>query len=345
MKVYQSPSHAQHAPAYEIFDGGEKIPNFETPQRVEYILAALGKDSRYSLLPPQDFGVEPILAVHDPGYFHFLQTAYAEWLSIDLDADYPKEALLPATFPPLNQRSQIPRTLLGRAGYYISDLSAPITTGTFPAALASAQCALSAAAEVAAQKQNAAALCRPPGHHAGRANASGYCYLNNAAIAAHWLTQYGKVAVLDIDYHAGNGTQEIFYERADVLTLSIHADPAEEYPYYSGYPQQTGINAGAGFHQNYPLPFGTDDAAYLATLEQALERLRAYQPAHLILSAGMDIYGADPLGKIRVTRQGIASIGERIASLRLPTAILLEGGYATAALGENFAALLNAFAA
>jgi acetoin utilization deacetylase AcuC-like enzyme len=362
MKVFHSPIHAQHAPPFEIFDGGEKIASFETPERMERILSALRADGRYDIGPPEDFGLAPIEAVHDRAYLDFLQTAFDEWMAEP--TDYARTALLPATFPPPNQRSHPPRSLLGRAGYYLSDLSAPIVAGTYPAALASAYCALSGARELVnsnwflengqpsastnqfhapiAHRHSAFALCRPPGHHAGRAYAAGYCYLNNAAIAAHWLSQFGTVAILDVDYHAGNGTQDIFYERADVLTLSIHADPNEEYPYFSGYADQTGAGVGLGFHQNYPLPFGADDHAYLATLDQALERIADYRPASLVVSAGLDIYGDDPLGKIRVTRAGIGQIGRAIAGLNLPTLIVMEGGYNTADLGLNVCAFLDA---
>lgn len=361
MKVFHSPDHAQHTPPFEIFDGGEKIANFETPERMERILTALRADGRYEIVPPEDFGLDPIRAVHDPAYLDFLRTAFDEWLAEP--TDYERTALLPATFPLPGPRGHVPRSLLGRAGYYMSDLSAPIVAGTYPAALASAHCALSGAKELAKSKwflengktgdsnsqlpvtthHSAFALCRPPGHHAGRANCAGYCYLNNAAIAAHWLTQFGPVAVLDIDYHAGNGTQDIFYERADVLTVSIHADPDFEYPYYAGYADQTGSGPGLGFHQNYPLPFGADDSAYLQTLEKALERIAAYRPKTLVVSAGMDIYGEDPLGKIRVTREGIRQIGTAISGLKLPTLMVMEGGYNNEALGLNVCAFLDAF--
>lgn len=350
MKVFHSPSHAQHAPPFEIFDGGEKITNFEAPERMERILSALRADGRYEIHPPDDFGLGPIQAVHAPGYLDFLRTAFAEWM--EEPTDYERTALLPATFPPALWRGHVPQSLLGRAGYYMMDLSAPIVAGTYPAALDSAYCALSGAKHIAtasglpAQKStptSAFALCRPPGHHAGQANCGGYCYINNAAVAANWLTQFGKVALLDIDYHAGNGTQDIFYERADVLTVSIHADPDFEYPYYCGYADETGTGMGRGFHQNYPLPVGTDDITYLNTLNQALTKISAFRPSSLVVSAGMDIYGDDPLGKIHITRAGIAQIGAQIANLNLPTLIVMEGGYNNDALGKNVCAFLAAF--
>ncbi|PWH17416.1 MAG: acetylpolyamine amidohydrolase [Anaerolineae bacterium] len=346
MNVYYSEAHALHNPAFEIFDGGERIASFEVPQRMERILVALRQDGRFEILPPEEFGLQPIRAVHDESYLHFLQNAYQEWLATPLDADYERNALLPATFPPAGWRGHIPKSILGRAGYYMMDLSAPIGAGTWQAALASAYCALSGAkflAQANILSPAAFALCRPPGHHAGRAYCGGYCYINNAAVAAHWLTQFGKVALLDVDYHAGNGTQDIFYQRADVLTLSLHADPDYEYPYYSGYADEIGTGTGWGYHRNFPLSIGTDDESYLAVLQEALQMIRAYAPQFLVISAGMDVYGEDPLGKIRLSTGGIARLGEYIAALSLPTLIVMEGGYNTAALGQNIVSFLEAF--
>ena len=223
------------------------------------------------------------------------------------------------------------------------DLSACIVEGTYPAALASANCALSAAEAVARGEPSAFALCRPPGHHAGKDYAGGYCFINNASVAAHWLSTKGKVALLDVDYHCGNGTQDIFYDRADVLTISIHADPHFEYPYYAGYANETGVGPGSGSHRNFPLEKGTDEARYLAALEEALGLIRNFTPAYLVVSAGMDIYADDPLGKIRVTTEGIGEIGKRISALGLPTVIVMEGGYNNDALGKNIVSFLGAF--
>lgn len=341
MKVFYNPTHHQHYPPFEVFDGGEKVVNFEKPERMERILDALQSDPRFEICAPTDFGLAPIQAVHDSAYLDFLRTAYQEWLLEP--TNYPKQVLLPATSPPDGRKGRIPATLLGRAGYYMTDLSCGIVEGTYQAALASAQCALSGANELITGARQVFALCRPPGHHAGRANCAGYCYINNAAVAANWLSSHGKTAILDIDYHVGNGTQDIFYERADVLTISIHADPDYDYPYFSGFADETGAGPGLGFHRNYPLPLGTTDADYFATLGQALERIRAFQPAYLVISAGMDIYAEDPLGQIRITRAGIAHIGREIAALQLPTLIVMEGGYNNAALGLNVAAFLQAW--
>ncbi|MFZ5820704.1 MAG: histone deacetylase family protein [Chloroflexota bacterium] len=338
MRVYYSNDHSQHNPSFELFDGGAHMPYMESPERMEQVLAALNRQDWVELFAPEDFGLDPILAVHEAGYVDFLSTAFDEWTR--QQTNYPKEGLLPATFPPRGW-SHKPRTLLGRAGYYMNDLSAPILAGTYRAALASANCALSGARAIAGGERAAFALCRPPGHHAGKANCGGYCYLNNAAIAAHWLSAQGKVAILDIDYHAGNGTQDIFYERGDALTISIHADPDFEYPYFSGYADETGAGAGQGLHRNFPLPAGTDDSRYLAALDEALALIRSFQPGFLVVSAGMDLYAGDPLGTFQVTREGIRAIGARVAGLRLPTLAVMEGGYNNAALGENVLALLH----
>jgi acetoin utilization deacetylase AcuC-like enzyme len=288
---------------------------------------------------PKDFGLDPIYAVHDKDYIDFLASAWTEWLASEARD---KSTLLPATFA-LRRHPQKPTSLLGRAGYYMMDLSACIVAGTYPAALASANCALSAAEAVVNGERAAFALCRPPGHHAGKDYAGGYCFLNNASVAAHRLSAQGKVALLDIDYHCGNGTQDIFYDRADVLTISIHADPHVEYPYYAGYADETGTGAGLGFHKNFPLEKGTDDARYLSALEEALNLLRKFAPQVLVLSAGMDIYADDPLGTIKVTTAGIGEIGKRISALALPTVIIMEGGYNNDALGRNIVVFLSAF--
>ena len=340
MKIIYSEKHRKHEPPFEIFDGGLRMPYLENPDRMDRILNALGDVDWADVLEPSDFGLDPILAVHDRDYLDFLASAWTDWL-----ATHPKDpsTLLPATFA-LRRQPPIPKSLLGRAGYYIMDLSACIVEGTYAAALGSTNCALSAAQVVAADgEQSAFALCRPPGHHAGKDYAGGYCFINNAAVAANWLSSKGRVAVLDVDYHCGNGTQDIFYDRDDVLTISIHADPDFEYPSYIGYADERGEGKGFGFHHNFPLPRDTDDGTYLQTLDQALGLIREFKPAFLVVSAGMDIYADDPLGTIKVTTDGIGSIAKEIASLELPTVIVMEGGYNNDALGRNILAFLGEF--
>ena len=340
MKVYYSEAHRQHEPPFEVFDGGLRTPYMENPDRMDRILSALRQTDWAEIAEPGDFGLDPIHVVHTKDYVDFLASCWAEWLASEAED---KSTLLPATFA-LRRHPQKPTSLLGRAGYHMMDLSACIVEGTYAAALASANCALSAAEAVAEGKRAAFALCRPPGHHAGKDYAGGYCFINNASVAANWLSARGNVAVLDVDYHCGNGTQDIFYDRSDVLTISIHADPDFEYPYYAGYAHETGSGAGLGFHKNFPLDKGTDDARYLSALEEALAVIRRFAPKHVVVSAGMDIYAADPLGKIKVSTEGIGEIGKRISALNLPTVIIMEGGYNNEALGRNMVKFLSHFA-
>jgi acetoin utilization deacetylase AcuC-like enzyme len=340
MQIFYSDTHKLHNPPFELFDGGVRVPYLENPDRVDRIATALNALDWAEITRPEDFGLEAILDVHDADYVDFLRTAFQEWKQVK--TDYEKTALLPATFPPRGC-SHRPNSLLGRAGYHMFDLSAPIMEGTYQAALSSANCALGGAKAIVEGERAAFALCRPPGHHAGKSYCGGYCYLNNAAIAGNWLSAKDKVAMLDIDYHAGNGTQDIFYERGDVLTISIHADPDFEYPAFVGYVDETGAGAGAGAHRNLPLLKGTDDERYLAVLEEAIELIRIFKPASLVVSAGMDLYSGDPLGSFKVTRAGIHEIGSQIANLNLPTLIVMEGGYNNAALGENIIGFLESF--
>ncbi len=348
MQVYYTETHRQHDPPFEVIDGGQRTPYLENPARIDSILAALRETSWAEIVEPSEFGLDPILAVHAPDYVEFLASAWQQWL-----AAYPENqqapadaVLLPATFA-LRCQPHKPSSLLGRAGYHMMDLSAVIIAGTYVAAIGSVNCALSAAQAISnggADVRPTFALCRPPGHHAGRDYAAGYCFINNAAVAAQFLSASGKVAILDVDYHVGNGTEDIFYQRADVLTISIHADPASEYPYYAGYAEETGAGAGLGFHHNFPLPAGTDDEHYLAALDEAIDLVKRFAPRYLIVSAGMDTYEKDSLGRFKITTEGIASIGERIARLGLPTAIMMEGGYNNADLGRNVVSFLTPFA-
>jgi len=339
MKVYYSEAHRKHEPPFEVFDGGLRTPYMENPDRMDRILKALRETDWAEVIEPQDFGLDPIYMVHDQDYVDFLASAWSEWLVSEAED---KSTLLPATFA-LRRHPQRPTSLLGRAGYHMMDLSACIVEGTYAAALASANCALSAAEAVSNGERSAFALCRPPGHHAGKDYAGGYCFINNASVAANWLSVKGKAALLDIDYHCGNGTQDIFYDRADVLTISIHADPHFEYPYYAGYADEVGSGSGLGFHKNFPLEKGTADTHYLAALGQALSHLLEFAPEHLVISAGMDIYANDPLGKIAVTTEGIREIGKQISALKLPTVIVMEGGYNNQALGRNIIEFLSPF--
>jgi len=340
MKVYTSDAHKQHNPPFEIYTAQEQVTYDESPRRVESILAALVKTDWAELIPPQDFDLEPILAVHSAAHFEYLQSAYERWKSTS-----PVEgmAFIPYKHS-IDREIAIKGDLTEADGFFMTDMTVPIAPGTFAAACVSAQIALSAAQAILTGERSAYALCRPPGHHAGSEICGGYCFLNNAAIAAQWLSGHGKVAILDIDYHAGNGTQAIFYERSDVFMISLHADPARQYPRFAGYAHETGSGPGAGYHKNIPLPAGVDDAAYLRVLEDALDLIAKYDPAFLVVSTGMDIYAGDPLGDFTITRSGFHQIGQAIARLRLPTMLVQEGGYNIDELGNNVGALLSGVA-
>jgi len=349
MQIFANPEHALHDPPFEIIDGQIR-PYQEAPRRAAIIAAALAAAGLRAPEEPRRFGLEPVLAVHDKGYVGYLEWAYERWVA----AGNPPEAVMPSTFAlrGLDGPSASPVAMAGR---YAFDTSAPILAGTYAAARASADAALTGAAALLDGARAAYALCRPPGHHAARDMAGGYCFLNNAAIAAAFLSaavgagpepwgmRPAAVAVLDIDFHHGHGTQAIFYERSDVFFCSIHADPDREYPYFAGFAAERGAGAGEGYNLNIPLPAGVDDSAYAAVLAQALDTIAAYSPRFLVVSAGLDTFGGDPLGDFALTTPGFAGIGAQIAALGLPTLFVQEGGYAVEQLGANVAALLTGF--
>jgi acetoin utilization deacetylase AcuC-like enzyme len=348
-----SPDHALHDAPHEFLDGKLIVPH-EAPIRVQMILEALERAGIRSIQPPRAFDLDPIRAVHDDDYLAYLAQAYERWVA----AGGAAAAVLPSTLAVrwMSRRSVGP---LVAPGYYSFDLSAPIVAGTYRAARAAADAALTGAALLLEGQRLAYALCRPPGHHAGRDLYGGYCYLNNAAIAAQYLLQVASrksqvasdsatcdlqpatCAILDIDFHHGNGTQQIFYERDDVLFVSIHADPVREYPYFAGYADERGAGAGEGFNLNFPLEADVTNARYLAVLEQALAAIANFAPRFLVLSAGFDTFGGDPIGDFALTADAYPLIGQCIAALGLPTLVVQEGGYAVAALGENAAGLLR----
>ena len=339
MIIVYSDTHRRHDPPHEFVDG-EFIPYTESPRRAIVLHDALVAAGIGPSIAPEDFGLEPILAVHSADYMDFLRTIYDVWIAEGLT---PKAAMA-STYPRLGfeRESLSPHGLLGR---YCFDNSVPITAGTYEASIASANCALTAARLVQNGEDVAYALCRPPGHHAYRDMAGGFCYINNAAVAAQYLVANGaqRVAVLDIDVHHGNGTQAIFYDRADVLFVSLHAGPDWEYPYFAGWPEEKGEGEGYGYNHNFPLPKHTCDGDYLGVLEQALAIIRQYAPEYLVLSAGVDTYEADPISHLGLMTPVFYEIGSRIHDLSVPTVILQEGGYNIEKLGANVIKLLRGF--
>jgi len=340
MNTIHSPLHTLHDGGMELHRG-ELVPCFEMPARVDHILAAIAR-AGWAVEAPREYDDAVLARVHDADYLAFLRGAYAEW-----QADGRDGFMLPGAFPARGmRRDHVPTGLHARLGYYAFDAGSPIVQGTWRAARASAFCALTAADLVAAGERSAYALCRPPGHHAGRAMFGGYCFLNNAALAAQRLRDAGlaRVAVLDVDYHHGNGTQDIFRERDDVLFVSIHGDPDTEYPFYLGYADERGTGAGEGYNHNFPLPRGTDWARYAQTLERALGLVADYAPQALVVSLGVDIFEGDPISQFRLGVEDFPRLGARIAALGLPTVLVQEGGYAVAGIGDNVVGVLAAFA-
>ncbi|HZI14978.1 MAG TPA: histone deacetylase family protein [Myxococcus sp.] len=339
MKVVHSPLHARHDGGKELHRG-ELVPCFEMPVRADYILKAVER-AGFNVVPPRSFPVESLLRVHDPGFVEFLRTAHAEWRAIGKDG-----FMLPSGFPARGmRRDHIPSGINGRMGYYAFDAGTPIVEGTWDAAFAAARCALTAAARVAEGEKSAYALCRPPGHHAGRATYGGYCFLNNAALAAQYLRDHGfeRVALLDVDYHHGNGTQDIFWERSDVLFVSLHGTPETEYPYFLGYADEWGEGEGEGYTRNFPLPRGTGWKEYSAALEAALDVIGGFSPAALVVSLGVDTYEGDPISAFKLATEHFPMLGRRLAELKLPTVFVQEGGYAVEDIGTNVAGVLEGF--
>ena len=336
MHTFYSDQHRLHNTDGVRLEGHPFVTE-ELPARAEIILAAVRSAGFGPVLQPSDFGLDPILAVHDAGFVEHLRGVYAESTELFKKA----EPVFVSTFSPRSAQ-RLAKGLVGQTGYYAYGVGSPILEGTWTAAYWSAQCALAAAARVLAGNRAAYALCRPPGHHAAADLYGGFCYLNNAAIAARYLSQ--RLAILDVDYHHGNGTQLIFYDDPSVLYCSLHAHPDDDYPYYWGGADELGAGAGLGFNRNWPLPQATTDAEYLAALDPALAVIQEYAPRFLIVSAGFDTVAGDPVGGFRLSTPGLHAIGARIAGLDLPTVIVQEGGYLLDRLGENAVSFLSAFA-
>ncbi|WAL59210.1 histone deacetylase family protein [Thermocoleostomius sinensis] len=332
MLTIYSPDH-RHQDAHVELTDGQLVAPYENPKRADRILSQIQQADLGMVLPPKDFGLAPILRVHDRGFVSFLQSAWSEWLAAHGEFD-----ALPLNWATRTMRhDRIPETIEGKLSYYSFDAGTPIIAGTWQAAMASAQVALTGQDWLVQGERSVFSLCRPPGHHAARDLYGGYCFLNNAAIAAQALLDAGaeRVAIFDVDYHHGNGTQAIFYDRSDVLFVSIHAHPSHSYPYFLGFEDETGAGVGEGFTRNYPLPLGTDWKAYAEPLEQALNTIRHYAPDAVVVSLGVDTYEADPISSFRLQSHDFHAMGQAIARLNKPTLIVMEGGYALEAIGVN----------
>jgi acetoin utilization deacetylase AcuC-like enzyme len=337
VKVVYTLRHRHHHPRVEVEAGALQEP-FEHPGRAEIIRAALAGDDVFEFVAPDDWGTAPIEAVHHPGLVEFIETAW----DLYQEVNGPTHDVVPDVFAMAGLRAGMepgdePTAIGARLGWWCYETTTPLTQGTYDAARSSVDVALTAAALVLGGDPVAYGLCRPPGHHASRSLYGGYCFFNNAAVVANHLatTTGSKVAVLDVDYHHGNGTQQIFYDRGDVQFVSLHGDPRRAYPYLTGHREETGVGAGAGTTANYPLPAHTDDDAYLAALTAACADISGFGAELLVVSLGLDTYFDDPISDFALTPDGFESCGALVGELGLPTVVLQEGGYATDELGEN----------
>ena len=343
MITFYNHLHSQHQGKLEMFRG-ELVRCFEVPARVDHVLAELNKRQLGAIVPPETFDDSGLTRIHSTRYLDFLAHAWDEWVA--LDATNASRDALPSVWPVRTLRSDVvPANFAARMGLFSMDAGTPLTSGTWVAARAGADCALSAAQAVARGARSAFALTRPPGHHAGADFFGGYCFLNNAALAAQQLRDQGyeRVAVLDIDYHHGNGTQAIFYDRADVYFTSIHGDPRTEYPFYLGYADELGVGAGLGCNRNLPLPRGSDFAVWRSVLQQALKGIAAYGAQALVVSLGMDTFEGDPISGFTLCSEDYLRVGADLARAGLPTVFVFEGGYAVAEVGVNAVNVLQGF--
>ncbi|WP_281180392.1 histone deacetylase family protein [Terasakiispira papahanaumokuakeensis] len=339
-----SEGHHQHHGQAELKDG-QLVPCFEKPARADMILAQLREAHLGAIKTPEEVYPEvqshwqqTLAKVHSQDYIDFLANAWREWSAAGHQHD-----MLPLAWPPRRTTSiRIPDSLDGRLGYYSFDAGAPINAGTWPAITDTVQVAIAAAELLHRQQSHVFALTRPPGHHAGRDYMGGYCYFNNAAVAAQHLLDRGaqRIALLDVDFHHGNGTQDIFYARDDVLFQSIHGDPRACYPGFTGYADETGEGPGKGFNQNYPLLPGSDWSEWSQALALSIIKINHYAADALVLSLGVDTFEGDPISHFKLKSEDYIKMGQRIAEANIPVVVIMEGGYAVEEIGLNTRNLL-----
>jgi len=336
MRAFFHPDQSLHDPQQFMRVGVISDPK-DLPSRTEALLAAL---ARRGITPeqPSDYGTEPALTIHSKPFVEFLEGAYERWRAIPGAGP----EVLPNVSPywngsPAQDRRPACRSssVVAQSGYYLGDLAVPISAHTWTSALRSSHTATAAADAILNGTDVAYALCRPSGHHARVDRASGFCYLNNSAIAAQRLrSRFDRVAVLDVDAHHGDGTQEIFYRRPDVLTVSVHVDPDAYYPYYIGYDDERGHGEGEGYNLNIPVPPKSSDAVYHRAIEQGIEKVRAFGAQALVVALGYDSHREDPIGLLDVSTEGFRGMGERIRAIGLPTVVVQEGGYQVSVIGD-----------
>jgi len=332
MRTYYSESHRLHFPQAEL-SGGEFVTPYERPSRVEYVLNRLKECGLGDITAPDSVDMAPVGALLDPGYLEFLETAWEQWKAEGMAGE-----IIAANVPARGMHmDRIPDNIDGKVGYYCHASETAITRGTWDAALSSVAVAQSATRHVLGGGGPAFALCRPPGHHATADQYGGYCFINNAAVAAQMMRDAGagRVAILDIDFHHGNGTQDIFYDRGDVFFASLHGAPKDAYPYFIGYADEVGRGAGEGANLNLPMAPGTGYDLWSQALDSALAQIKAWGAESLVLSLGVDAYKDDPISFFKLDSPDFTDAGRRIGRLGLPTVTCMEGGYAIEAVGVN----------
>lgn len=344
MRIFHNDRHPLHHGRHEMFRG-QLVPCFEVPARVDHVLRELRARGFGDIVESVPACERQALArIHAPRYLDFLEGAWAEWIALD-PRNVERDAI-PSYWPIRGFRSDVlPASFPARMGLFSFDAGSPITAGTWEAARQGASCAVAGARHLLQGARSGFVLTRPPGHHAGPDFFGGYCFLNNAAIAAQALRDGGarQVAVLDIDYHHGNGTQTIFWERGDVFVASVHGDPHTEYPYYLGYADERGAGAGLDGNLNLPLPRGTGFERWREAVGAALRRIVASGAQALVVSLGMDTFEGDPISGFTLRSPDYLRVGEDLAAAGLPTLFVFEGGYAVAEVGVNAVNVLEGF--
>ena len=340
MRTVLSEEHREHFPRGELY-GGELVVPFERPVRWDIIVEQLEAVGMLDAIDPDPLNMVTVQKVHDARFLRFLATAWDMWAAEDYDGD-----AIPTVIPARRMQQREPDHIDGKLGYFCMAIETAITEGTWIAACASAAVAQTAQRLVSEGDTAAFALCRPPGHHAASDLYGGYCFLNNAAIAAQGFIEAGasRVAVLDVDFHHGNGTQDIFYDRSDVMFVSLHGDPLSAFPHFLGFADETGSGAGEGFNANYPMPPGADFQTWGSALDDACARIDDYGPDALVVSLGVDTYKDDPISFFKLDSDDFSTYGARIAALRRPTLFVMEGGYAVDEIGVNTVNVLEGYA-
>ena len=339
MKTVYTKNHILRNSKTELF-GGELVKPFERPERMEYILNEIKTRKLGPILDPVNFDMDIIYKIHDKKFVDFLNNAWNEWVALGF-----KGEAIPTVYPSRSMNSDVVPTFIeGKLGYYCLANETSISEGTVEAAYESVKVALTAA-DMLDEEKSVFALCRPPGHHASKDQYGGYCFFNNVAIAVEKLKEKGakRIFILDIDFHHGNGTQAIFYDRSDVFFVSLHGDPKDAFPHFLGHADEKGSGEGVGYNCNYPMPPGTPYDVWTKSLDDSISKIQNFSPDALIVSLGVDTYENDPISFFKLKSDDFFDVGRKIASINLPTLFVMEGGYAIKEIGVNTVNTLKGF--